>query len=605
MKNRFDCIVIGGGHAGIEASHAAAKMGAKTCLITIRKDKIGEMSCNPAIGGIAKGQIAREIDALGGLMGLAIDDTGIQFKTLNSSKGPAVHAPRAQADRHKYQDWMENYLEKTENLTIIETTAEDILTENEKVTAVACSNGQTYKTDTVIVTTGTFLKGQMYIGDHWWDGGRINEPPSEKLSDSFRRMGLKVERLATGTPPRLDAKTIDFDKIEKHTGDDTPKPFSFMNDTVHRPQIPCWITYTNNQIHRLLKQNMHRAPISLGKIKGTKPRYCPSIEAKMIAYPDKDKHRIILEPEEEDVCTIYANGLFTSVPKDVQEKMLRLLPGTENVRIKRYGYGIEYDYCPPYQLKPSLETKKINGLFMAGQINATSGYEEAAGQGIIAGINAVRKLQNEQPLILKRDEAYIGVMIDDLMTMDLNDPYRMFTSRAEYRLLLRADNADRRLTPKARNVGLVDDTRWKRYSDKVQKINHLKDWLQNHRNNGQSFYTQLRQPDNPISKNLNLIEQVKKMNLSEEVLNAVAIDAKYEGYLKKQERMIKKFENMHRVKIPKEIDYQDISHLKREAKDKFTQFKPTNLAQASRIAGITPADVVVLQVYLKKQYNRS
>jgi tRNA uridine 5-carboxymethylaminomethyl modification enzyme len=444
--NEFDCIVIGGGHAGVEAAYAAAKIGAKTALITISKDTIAKMSCNPAIGGLAKGQIVREVDALGGLMGLAIDATGIQFRILNRSKGPAVQSPRAQADRQKYQDFMRETLEATCNLTIIETIATEIITENDKVIAVACEDGSVYFTETVIVTTGTFLGGMMYIGSERWAGGRLDEPPSVELSRSLKNIGLQLGRMSTDTTPRLDARTVDVDKLQVQPGDNPPVPFSFMTEKIERPQIPCWITYTNEKIHNLLRNNLHRAPLSSGQIKGTDPRYCPSIEGKVVRFADKKQHRIFLEPEQESIQTIYCNGIFTSMPKDVQEHMLKLLPGTENARIVYYAYAIEYDYCPPIQLKPNLETKKVSGLFFAGQINGTSGYEEAAGQGIMAGINATRKMQGAEPIALGRDQAYIGVLIDDLLTKGTDEPYRMFTSRAEYRLSLRADNADRRLT---------------------------------------------------------------------------------------------------------------------------------------------------------------
>ncbi|MHC4095588.1 MAG: tRNA uridine-5-carboxymethylaminomethyl(34) synthesis enzyme MnmG, partial [Planctomycetota bacterium] len=404
-QKEFDCIVIGGGHAGVEAAHAAAKTGAKTALITISKDTIAKMSCNPAIGGLAKGQIVREIDALGGLMGLAIDATGIQFRMLNRSKGPAVQSPRAQADREKYQEYMRHTLEQTTNLTIVETIVQEIITESDKVRAVACKDGSVYSTQTVIVTTGTFLSGLMYIGSNRLAGGRLDEPASEELSLSLKRMGLELGRMSTDTTPRLDAGTVDVGKLQIQPGDEPPIPFSFMTEKIERPQIPCWITYTNEKIHKLLRDNLHRAPLSSGQITGTDPRYCPSIEGKVVRFADKKQHRIFLEPEQESIKTIYCNGIFTSMPKDVQEQMLKLLPGTEKARIIYYAYAIEYDYCPPNQLKPNLETRKISGLFLAGQINGTSGYEEAAGQGIMAGINAARKIQDMESIVLGRDQA--------------------------------------------------------------------------------------------------------------------------------------------------------------------------------------------------------
>ncbi|MHC4751468.1 MAG: tRNA uridine-5-carboxymethylaminomethyl(34) synthesis enzyme MnmG, partial [Planctomycetota bacterium] len=437
----FDCIVIGGGHAGVEAAHAVAKIGARTCLVTISRDTIAKMSCNPAIGGLAKGQIAREVDALGGLMGLAIDTTGIQFRLLNRSKGPAVQAPRAQADKYKYKNHIRIQLEQIPNLTIVEAMVSQIITEKNSVRGIKCCNGMIYNSPVVILTTGTFLSGLMHIGTQQLTGGRLGEPAANELSDSLRQIGLELKRLKTGTPARLDAATVDLDKLDIQHGDEKPVPFSFMTEKINRPQIPCWITYTNEKIHRLLRDNLHRAPLYSGQISSTGPRYCPSIETKIVRFADKERHQVFLEPEDEEISTIYCNGISTSVPKDVQEKMLKLLPGAENARIVHYGYAIEYDYCPPIQLKPSLETRKISGLFLAGQINGTSGYEEAAGQGIMAGINAVRKLQGEEPIVLGRDLAYIGVMIDDLLTKGIDEPYRMFTSRAEYRLALRADNA--------------------------------------------------------------------------------------------------------------------------------------------------------------------
>jgi tRNA uridine 5-carboxymethylaminomethyl modification enzyme len=600
--NTFDCIVIGGGHAGIEAAHAAARIGAKTALITISKDTIGQMSCNPAIGGLAKGQIVREVDALGGLMGLAIDATGIQFRMLNRSKGPAVQSPRAQADKHRYAKWMWQYLESTQNLDVIEDTATDIITDGRKVQQIVCKNGQVYNAQTVVLTTGTFLRGLIHIGSEQFPGGRINEPASNELSESLLRLGLEIGRLKTGTPPRLDAATVDLDKLEIQYGDKEPAPFSFMTERIEQQQIPCWITYTNEKIHKLLRDNLDRAPLYIGQIKSVGPRYCPSIEVKIMRFADKSRHQVFLEPEDTEISTIYCNGISTSVPRDIQEQMLRLLQGTENARIVRYAYAIEYDYCPPVQLCSTLETKKISGLFLAGQINGTSGYEEAAGQGIIAGINAARKIQKTEPLVLGRDQAYIGVMIDDLMTKGIDEPYRMFTSRAEYRLSLRADNADRRLTSIGKQMGLVDEKRWNKFQNKLECIAKLKSYLQNTRSTDQSLWEQLRQPENTISQTLAERTDIKKMNLGDEVLKAVVIDAKYDGYLAKQQRLVASFRNLENKKIPPDLDYNTIMHLRVEAKQRLSSFRPGTLGQAARISGITPADITVIQIHLKRYY---
>lgn len=610
-KKVFEVIVIGAGHAGIEAAHAAAMLGAQTLLLTLSKDTIAKMSCNPAIGGLAKGQIAREIDALGGLMGEAIDATGIQFRMLNCSKGPAVQSPRAQADKYKYQDFMRERLEHTANLTIAENVAAEILVENECVCGVRCKDGAIYQSPTVIVTAGTFLRGLMHIGTDQMAGGRLGEPASVELSASLERIGLKLGRLKTGTPVRLDGATVDYDKCETQHGDAVPRPFSFLTDTIDRPQVPCWLTYTNEAIHKLLRDKLDRAPLYSGQITAIGPRYCPSIENKIVRFADKTRHQIFLEPEDEKVSTIYCNGLSTSFPKDIQEQMLKLMPGTENARIVHYAYAIEYDYCPPIQLQVNLETKKISGLFMAGQVNGTSGYEEAAAQGIIAGINAVRKLQSKEPLVLGRDQAYIGVLIDDLLTKGIDEPYRMFTSRAEYRLSLRSDNADRRLTQIGREVGLVSDVRWQRYQKKCADIATLENYLKTTRSGGLSLWQQLKQPKNTLttehteidkdkSKIQNLKSTITSTDFSDEVIEAAVIEAKYEGYLVRQAQLVEKFSSLENKKIPPTLDYSAVPHLRAEAREKLSAFRPYTLGQAGRISGITPADILVIQIHLKK-----
>jgi tRNA uridine 5-carboxymethylaminomethyl modification enzyme len=610
--NKFDCVVIGAGHAGIEAAHSAARIGVKTALITIDKSKIAAMSCNPAIGGLAKGQIVREVDALGGLMGLATDATGIQFRMLNRSKGAAVQSPRAQADKYRYQKFMISALEQTPNLTIIEQMATDIVVEDGHVAGVRCKDSWACGTKAVIVATGTFLRGLMHIGPEQFEGGRRGEPAADELSACLERLGFVVKRLKTGTPARLDARTIDYEKLEVQQGDKEPVPFSYMNDRIDRPRIPCWITYTNEKIHKLIRDNLGRAPLYTGQIKSTGPRYCPSIETKIIRFADKTRHQVFLEPEEQEQNVIYCNGISTSLPRDVQDEMIRNLPGCENARILHYGYAIEYDYCPPIQLKNNLETKKIAGLFLAGQINGTSGYEEAAGQGIMAGINATRFVQGAEPIVLGRDQAYIGVMIDDLLTKGLgvegmgipDEPYRMFTSRAEYRLSLRSDNADRRLTAVGKSVGLVNDKRLDRFLKKASDIERLKEHLKTNSSEGVSLWEQLRRPKNEISQMLYEDAYVRKCGLSREVVDAAIIDAKYEGYLAKQERLAVGLQSLDNKLIPADLDYGRITHLRVEAKEKLSVFKPQTLGQASRISGITPADITVIQVHLKKYYDR-
>jgi tRNA uridine 5-carboxymethylaminomethyl modification enzyme len=600
-KNHFDCIVIGAGHAGAEAAHAAARLGAKTALVTLSRETVGQMSCNPAIGGLAKGQIVREIDALGGLMGRAIDATGIQFRILNRSKGPAVQSPRAQADKYRYAAWIGEALEATPGLTLIEAMVDAITVKEQRVTGIRTDTGAVYTGPTVVVATGTFMKGLMHVGSEQQPGGRLNEPASHWLSDCLRSLGLTVGRLKTGTPPRLDARTVDLDMLEAQHGDACPQPFSFLNDRIDQEQIPCWITYTQENIHRLLRDNLDRAPLFSGQIQSTGPRYCPSIESKIVRFADKRQHQVYLEPEDREITTLYCNGISTSVPRDIQEQMIRLLPGTERARIVHYAYAIEYDYCPARQLKLSLETKTVQGLYLAGQINGTSGYEEAAGQGLLAGLNAVRSLSGRDPVVLRRSQAYLGVLVDDLLTRDITEPYRMFTSRAEYRLSLRADNADRRLTPLGQDLGLVDAKRWQRLQRKQDQLALLVAYLRQTRREGSRLWDILRQPQNTLAGQLDQDPFVRRNRLETAVVETAVIDAKYEGYLAKQDRLVANLQTLDRVFLPAEMDYLGIDHLRHEAREKLASFRPETLGQASRIGGITPADVTVLQVFLRKR----
>jgi tRNA uridine 5-carboxymethylaminomethyl modification enzyme len=486
-------------------------------------------------------------------------------------------------------------------LTIEEGIAAEILTDpNGAACGIQCTGGREFAAPCVIVTTGTFLKGVMHMGTTQWQGGRLDEPASNELSDSLRTLGLTVKRLKTGTPVRLDGATLDYDKVEIQPGDETPVPFSFLNDAIDRPSIPCWITWTNEAIHKLLRDNLDAAPMYTGQIQSTGPRYCPSIETKIVRFADKTRHQVFLEPEDEARTTIYCNGISTSYPKEIQDEMIRLMAGTENAKIVHYAYAIEYDYCPAQQLKPNLETRAVDGLFLAGQINGTSGYEEAAGQGLLAGVNAVLKLNKKDPLILGRDQAYLGVLIDDLLTREIDEPYRMFTSRAEYRLSLRSDNADRRLTQIGRSVGIVDDIRWDRLQTKLADMQRLEDFLKSTRKDGKPLWQLIKQPQHPLSKDIAGDADIMRLGISGEVANAVLIDAKYAGYTARQEKQVAAFRNLENIKLPESLDYHAVSHLRFEAKEKLSALRPFTLGQAGRIGGITPADITVLQIHLKK-----
>ena len=607
LKDRdYDVIIIGAGHAGCEAALAASRMGYSTCLFTINLDTIAQMSCNPAIGGLAKGHLVREIDALGGEMAKVADNSGIQFRMLNMSKGPAVWSLRAQADRVLYRLAMRKVLESQENLDIKQALVEKIVTDNGNVTGVLTSLGIFYGARAVIVTTGTFLKGLIHIGLENVAAGRAGEFPSVGLSDSLRALGFKMGRLKTGTPPRLDAKTIDFSKTEPQYGDDPPCPFSHSTEQIKNPQLPCYVTYTNMITHEIIRDNLDRSPLYSGRIKGIGARYCPSIEDKIMRFAERERHQVFLEPEGLETKEYYANGIPTSLPYDVQVKFVRTVPGLEKAEIMRPGYAIEYDFVYPTQIKHSLETKLVNGLFLAGQINGTSGYEEAAAQGLMAGINASLKLKGKKPFVLERHEAYIGVLIDDLVTKGTNEPYRMFTSRAEYRLLLRHDNADLRLMEKGYEIGLLDRETYQKFLEKkdllYKEIIRLKKTrvrldLDNE-DKSESLEQLLKRPENTYQ----FIERISpsKVNLPSEIKRQVEIQIKYEGYIHRQMEMAERLKKIEKIRIPEGFNYVAVNGLSKEVLFKLEEVKPVNLGQASRIPGITPAAISLLMVAIER-----
>ena len=597
----FDVVVVGGGHAGTEAALAAARMGAATALLTSNLDTIAQMSCNPAIGGVAKGQIVREIDALGEAMGRAIDATGIQFRMLNRRKGPAMHGPRAQADKRAYQQEVKRIVEDQPGLTLRQETAEDLLVEgsgsSQWIVGVRVSGDAVYRARAVVLCTGTFMQGLLHVGEATSPGGRMGEGTSSGISRALERLGFELARFKTGTPPRLNGRTIDYQQTQLQPGDEEPEPFSFLTGRIECQQLPCWITHTTPAVHELIRANLHRAPMYTGQIKSAGPRYCPSIETKIVRFADKQRHQLFLEPEGRRTHEVYVNGLSTSLPREVQEAMVRQIPGLQRAEIIRYGYAIKYDYLPPEQLKQSLETKRIAGLYLAGQINGTTGYEEAGGQGLVAGVNAVLALRDSQPLVLRRDEAYIGVMIDDLVTRGVDEPYRMFTSRAEYRLLLRQDNADRRLTPVGYRLGLVDAVRWKRLQEKEAEIARVLAILEGKRRGQITLARLLRRPEVGWAE---LVEWMPELGwVTREVARQVSYDAKYCGYIARQQIDIERQERLAARRIPGDFDFQSVGHLRAEAREKLSRIRPADLAQAGRISGITPADLAVLMIHLE------